>query len=74
MRKSRKNRNNPKKDKRRLKVSKYTRFTSEVQLQGLQTELKRTKLHVVSNETELSNLEDGSVENARDICAHIEQD
>ena len=40
MRKSRKNRNNPKKDKRRLKVSKYTRFTSEVQLQGLQTELK----------------------------------
>ncbi len=35
---------------------------------------KRTKLNVVSNETELSNLEDGSVENARDICAHIEQD
>ena len=35
---------------------------------------KRTKPNVVSNETELSNLEDGSVENARDICAHIEQD
>jgi hypothetical protein len=35
---------------------------------------KQTKLNVVSNETELSNLEDGSVENARDICAHIEQD
>ena len=32
------------------------------------------KTEVVSNETELSNLEDGSVENARDICAHIEQD
>ena len=40
MRNSRKNRNNPKKDKRRLKVSKYTCFMSEVQLQGLQTELK----------------------------------
>jgi|688.fasta_scaffold422395_1 hypothetical protein len=35
---------------------------------------KRTKLNVVSNETELSNPEDGSVENARDIRAHIEQD
>ncbi len=36
---------------------------------------KRTKLlNVVSNETELSNLEDGSVENARDIRAHNEQD
>ena len=35
---------------------------------------KRTKLNFVSNETELSNLEDGSVENARDIRAHIEQD
>ncbi len=40
MRKSRKNRNNPKKDKIRLKVSKYTCFMSEVQLQGL---LDRTK-------------------------------
>ena len=40
MRKSRKDRNNPKKDKRRLMVSKYTRFTSEVQLQLLSTELK----------------------------------
>ncbi len=35
MRKSRKNRDNPKKDKNRLKVSRYTRFMSEVQLQGL---------------------------------------
>ena len=40
MRKSRKNRNNPKKDKNRLKVSRYTCFMSEVQLQGL---LDRTK-------------------------------
>ena len=40
MRKSRKNKNNPKKDKNRLKVSKYTCFMSEVQLQGL---LDRTK-------------------------------
>ena len=40
MRKSRKNRNNPKKDKRRLKVSRYTCFMSEVQIQGL---LDRTK-------------------------------
>ena len=35
LRKSRKNRNNPKKDKKRLKVSRYTCFMSEVQLQGL---------------------------------------
>jgi hypothetical protein len=35
MRKSRKGRNNPKKDKNRLKVSRYTCFMSEVQLQGL---------------------------------------
>ena len=35
MRKSRKNRNNPKKDKNRLKVSGYTCVMSEVQLQGL---------------------------------------
>jgi hypothetical protein len=40
MRKSRKNRDNPKKDKNRLKVSRYTCFMSEVQLQGL---LDRTK-------------------------------
>ena len=40
MRKSRKNKNNPKKDKNRLKVSRYTCFMSEVQLQGL---LDRTK-------------------------------
>jgi hypothetical protein len=40
MRKSRKSRDNPKNDKRRLKVSKYTCFMSEVQLQGL---LDRTK-------------------------------
>ena len=40
MRKSRKGRNNPKKDKNRLKVSRYTCFMSEVQLQGL---LDRTK-------------------------------
>jgi hypothetical protein len=40
MRKSRKNRNNPKKDKNKLKVSRYTCFMSEVQLQGL---LDRTK-------------------------------
>ena len=40
MRKSRINRNNPKKDKNRLKVSRYTCFMSEVQLQGL---LDRTK-------------------------------
>jgi hypothetical protein len=40
MRKSRKNRDNPKKDKIRLKVSKHTCFMSEVQLQGL---LDRTK-------------------------------
>ncbi len=38
--KSRKNRDNPKKDKTRLKVSKHTCFMSEVQLQGL---LDRTK-------------------------------
>jgi len=40
MRKSRKGKNNPKKDKTRLKVSRYTCFMSEVQLQGL---LDRTK-------------------------------
>ena len=41
MRKSRKNKDNPKKDKNRLKkVSRYTCFMSEVQLQGL---LDRTK-------------------------------
>jgi hypothetical protein len=40
MRKLRKDRDNPKKDKRRLKVSNYTCFMSEVQLQGL---LDRTK-------------------------------
>ncbi len=40
MLKSRKNRNNLKKDKNSLKVSKYTCFMSEVQLQGL---LDRTK-------------------------------
>jgi hypothetical protein len=40
MRKSRKNRDNPKKDKNRLKLSRYTCFMSEVQLQGL---LDRTK-------------------------------
>ena len=40
MRKSRKNRNNPKKNKSRLKVSRYTCFMSQVQLQGL---LDRTK-------------------------------
>ena len=40
LRKSRKNLNNPKKDKNRLKVSRYTCFMSEVQLQGL---LDRTK-------------------------------
>ena len=40
LRKSRKNRNNPKKDKNRLKVSRHTCFMSEVQLQGL---LDRTK-------------------------------
>ncbi len=40
MRKSRKNKDNPKKDKIRLKVSKHTCFMSEVQLQGL---LDRTK-------------------------------
>ena len=40
MRKSRKGRDNPKKDKSRLKVSRYTCFMSEVQLQGL---LDRTK-------------------------------
>ncbi len=40
MRKSRKGRDNPKKDKNRLKLSKYTCFMSEVQLQGL---LDRTK-------------------------------
>jgi hypothetical protein len=40
MRKSRKNRNNPKKDKNRLKESRYTCFMSEMQLQGL---LDRTK-------------------------------
>ena len=40
MRKSRKGRANPKKDKNRLKVSRYTCFMSEVQLQGL---LDRTK-------------------------------
>ena len=33
MRKSRENKNNPKKDKNRLKVSRYTCFMSEVQLQ-----------------------------------------
>ncbi len=40
MRKSRKDRDNPKKDRRRIKVSKYTCFMSEFQLQGL---LDRTK-------------------------------
>ncbi len=40
MHKSRKKRNNPKKDKNRLKVSRYTCFMSEVQLQGM---LDRTK-------------------------------
>ncbi len=40
MRKSRKGRDKPKKDKTRLKVTRYTCFMSEVQLQGL---LDRTK-------------------------------
>ncbi len=40
MRKSRRNKNNPKKDKDRLKVSRHTCFMYEVQLQGL---LDRTK-------------------------------
>ena len=40
LRKSRKNLSNPKKDKNRLKVSRYTCYMSEVQLQGL---LDRTK-------------------------------
>jgi hypothetical protein len=40
MRKSSKDRINPKKDKNRLKVSRYTCFMSEVQLQAL---LDRTK-------------------------------
>ncbi len=40
MRKSRKGRDNPKEDKTRLKVTRYTCFMSEVQLQGL---LDRTK-------------------------------
>ncbi len=56
MRKSRKNRNNPKKNKRKLKVSKYTCFISEVQLQGLYTELKLVASTLPLATDEIKNL------------------
>ncbi len=47
---------------------KYGASRKKLSHSGIRTQ-KRTKLNVVSNETERSNLENGSVESARDIRA-----